>query len=76
MQTYTFTQSELRYLIAGALMLFASKPNVYDVSGNAQQLTVAEVMERLKEGIPFEGEPIPVSDTSNAEFDAAIEIPF
>ena len=91
MQTFTFTQSDLRQLLDDTIKLFASKPNAYDFLGNAAQLVADEIMGQVSVApvlstgidrklggvnIPFAGQPLPVDDTGNAEFDAAIEPAF
>ena len=74
MQTYTFTRSELLELLFNTLATFVQQSGVYDFSANAYRLTVDEMLAQLSP-IPFDGSPLAVEDTGNAEFDAAIEAP-
>jgi hypothetical protein len=77
MKTYTFTKSELLQLLEDTITLFASQGQVYDFSGGvASRFTIDEMMEKLGPPIPFDGSSPATPDTGNAEFDAAIEVPF
>ncbi len=79
MQTYTFTESELRQLLKATIQLFSQQLSVYDFSGDvAAPAAIDEIIGAIvliNDTIPFDGLPLAADDTGNAEFDAAIELP-
>ena len=76
MQTYTFTESELRQLLKATIRLFSQQLSVYDFSGDvAAPTAIDEIIVLVNDTIPFDGSPLAIEDTGNAEFDAAIELP-